>query len=426
MRQPETVDGPDSTAPHSGARQPTVLGRHYWTYAVLILLSFAGSIAHVIAVTWLLLRGSHGPTYVSVAFLISAVPAVLLFRIARRQVAAEKLPSRLSVLDAIQAVVVVAVPVSAALGHPPARAVLLGQEFLLSCCGAFVFPLSRAMLVRAAPRGATLTANGVSAAVFQTGNSLGALAGGLLVAVAGPYTAMAVNAGTFVVSAVGLAAMVRPVWQDEPDPKAPGRDHADTAGQARQQGRSTRSLLGYLVLGTVVLLTMQRLFLGSLGPLVQTHLRGTPLVQGVLQFAFTVGGVLGGIVVGKWARESRRGRELTAILVLSAASFLVLAASSSALLSCTACFLLGVAVSHWSVFQSDIQATGGAAAQAHALAHISMWQSVAAVIVFTGTAALTLVLQPRFVFAAFGLILIALGLLATHETQPVSVSEGDS
>lgn len=403
----------------SGLSRPT-LGRSYWVYAGLIMLSFAGSIAHVIAMTWLLLRGAHGPTYVALAFLLSAIPSIILFRIVRRPVADNRLTTRLSALDVAQATLAGAVPLLAWAGVEMPRSGLLVQEFLLSCCGAFVFPLSRALLVRTAPPGGEMAANSASAAVFQIGNSLGALGGGVLVAVLGPYPAMGINAVTFLLSAAGVRFIVRPIPRD-------GVTHR-SGGAAGQHGEATSMsnarLVGLLIVGTVALLSVQRLFLGSLGPLVATQLGGSAMMQGGLQLTFTVGGIAGGLIIARHAAALQTRSSVRVVLLLCAAAFLAVATLSSLPAISVACFLLGLAVSFWSVFQSKLQMWQSADQQAGTLARIGLWQSLVALSIFAVQALLSVRLAVHLITGALGLCLAFAGLLATGALGRRSTTQG--
>lgn len=389
-------------------------------YACVIMLSFAGSIAHVIAMTWLLLRGPHGPSYVALAFLLSAIPSIVLFRVVRRPVADGRLPTRLSGLDLAQAGLAGAVPLLAWSGVDIPRSGLLAQEFLLSCCGAFVFPLSRALLVRTAPPGGEMAANSASAAVFQIGNSLGALGGGVLVSILGPYPAMGINAVTFLVSAAGLGLIVRPVPRDGAMPgngSAAGRYGGVTSP-------SSARMVGLLIAGTVALLSVQRLFLGSLGPLVATRLGGSALMQGGLQLTFTVGGIAGGLFIARHAAALQARSSVRVVLLLCAAAFLVVATVSSLPAISVACFLLGLAVSFWSVFQSKLQVWLPADQQGGVLARIGLWQSLVALSIFAVQALLSVRLAVHVITGVLGLCLAFAGVLATGALTRRSTTQG--
>jgi predicted MFS family arabinose efflux permease len=169
-----------------------------------------------------------------------------------------------------------------------------------------------------------------------------------------------------------------------------------------------------LITGTVVLLTVQRLFLGSVGPLVDTHLNGNAALQGFLQLAFTLGGVSGGLLIGRYRMRLPPRTSAHAILGTCAAAFVTLCVVSMIPFVLAACFAIGVTVSFWSVFQSQAQDAGDDRREADVLARIGLGQSVAAITVFAAASALALLAQPRFVMAALGLLLVCLGMAAAH------------
>jgi len=381
------------------------LGAGFWTYAALILLSFAGSIGHVIAATWLLLHGPHGPAYAASAFLIGALPPILLYRVVRARVSSGNLAAKLARLDLMQATLAVAVPVLHYAGLSLPRGVILGQELLLSCCGAFVFPLSRMLLTRLVAPEQAVRANAVSAAVFQIGNSVGAAQGGLVVAAAGPYLAMTINAATFLVSAAGLSLRLR-------GPAAAGGQGTAAATRPHAPGRRQ---LRALVLLTVCLLATQRLLLGLLGPIVDVDLGRSAAAQGGLQLCFTLGGVLGGALLARPLARVLPAPVIVTAGVLGAVASLVPLLTTNLLAVGTAAGLLGLVVSCWAVSQSVAQRTAGPQGEGPLLALIGLGQSGAAVLIYGASSLLLLTVDPAVVFAGLGCLLAAL-ILGTART----------
>lgn len=112
------------------------------------------------------------------------------------------------------------------------------------------------------------------------------------------------------------------------------------------------------------------------------------------------------------------------VLLLCAAGFVAVAGFTSLPVVSVACFLLGFAVSFWSVFQSRLQRLHSAEPQAAVLARISLWQSVVALGIFAVQALLSVRIAVQLITGGLGFCLAFAALLATRALSRRSTHPG--
>ncbi len=270
------------------------------------LLSTVGDELARLALTVLVYQRTASPLFSAITFGISYLPwllggpvlATLADRFPRRTV--------LVVSDVVRAVLVALMAVP---GLP--LWTLLGLLLLVSVCNPPFEAARSALVADVLTDDRYAVATSVTGIVLQLSSVLGFLFGGALLLVVAPVTALAANAGTFVVSAVWLwfGLQRRPAPQQET-----GTTFADVAAGLR------------LVLGTprllaiVTMVWVGGLFLtapeGIAAPWAGELAGGTVLV-GLLLAANPVGSVVGGVVVGRFCPPSLRERLLLPLVVLS-------------------------------------------------------------------------------------------------------------
>lgn len=174
-------------------------------------------------------------------------------------------------------------------------------------------------------------ATGLASAVERTASMAGAAFAGALVALVGPTTALAVDAGSFLVSALVLAASTRslvPPAAEEPD------------GTTEEPGYLTRLREGWdflrrdpLLLGISLMVAVTNLldqaFMVVLVPVWARDTGGGAAVIGLLFAVFSGASVLGAVLAAVWAARLPRYRTyLLAFLLCGAPRFVVLALDS--------------------------------------------------------------------------------------------------
>ena len=151
--------------------------------------------------------------------------------------------------------------------------------------------------------------------MLQLSQAVGFLAGGVLIAVFSPSTALLVNAATFAVSALwlraGLTQRPAPVPEDEEEATSP---LAAAVQGLRLVLRTPR------LLSIVVLLWVGGVFLSAPEGIVtpwSVELTGGTAAVGLLLAANPVGAVLGGVLIGRFCPPSLRERLVPGLVATS-------------------------------------------------------------------------------------------------------------
>ena len=161
-----------------------------------------------------------------------------------------------------------------------------------------------------------VTGNAVLGVVTQAAQVGGLFLGGVLVAAAGARGALAVDAGTFLVSALALALLVR----ERPAPSASG---GSLAGDVRLGARLVAGspvllrMLGFGLLGAVVVVAPE-----GLAVPVADRVGGGPVTAGVLSAAVPTGFLLGSFLVLR-VDAARRPDLLPGLLALACVPLLL-------------------------------------------------------------------------------------------------------
>ncbi len=158
--------------------------------------------------------------------------------------------------------------------------------------------------------------NGVQIAVFQAAQVVGFLLGGAVVAATTPQGALAIDAGSFLLSAVLLRAGVR-------DRALPARERSPFLVDLREgvalvrRSAELRRLLGYGVLGAALTIAPE-----GLAVPVADGLGGGPRTAGLLTAAVPAGYLLGAVLLLRLPPE-RRTPLLPGMVVLSGVALLL-------------------------------------------------------------------------------------------------------
>ena len=195
--------------------------------------STLGDYCYAVALPWLVLSSHGGTVLLGTVLACYGVPRTVLIPVGG--MLADKVGTRVVMLtaDAARCCLVAALAATAA-GHVTSL-VLLGPLAALLGAGEGLFiPASFAIMPALLDPEQLQAGNAINSAAVQAGSVAGPVLGGLLVALAGPSPAFAVDAASFAVSALTLA-LIRP--RTTPAATAPGADvapptadTADTAG----------------------------------------------------------------------------------------------------------------------------------------------------------------------------------------------------
>ena len=215
----------------------------------------------------------------------------------------DRLPRRLVVLGA-NASRGAAVAVLAALGM--AHALNLTELVVLSAVvgvgDAFFYPAYRAIMPELLPADLLTQGNAFNSASQTVGASfLGPAIGGVIVAAGGTTTAFALDAGTFVVSALCLIMMAH-----VPPPAASGRSVVTDARQGIRWTTRQRWLwYGILAVGVANFAAFAPMAV-TIPLIVRDALHQGPVAYGATFAAAGVGGLLAAVVAGRLGSPKRR------------------------------------------------------------------------------------------------------------------------
>ncbi len=204
------------TATQAGAGRAGMLGRFAtaWRSGPLgvpgfRLLAFGqftstvGDYCYAVALPWLVLSGGGSAASLGVVLACYGIPRALLTVPAGAL--ADRFGPRLVMLSSDFARCgLTAVFVVLAASHATTLAAVATVAALLGACSALFMPASMALMPSLVGDGQLTSANALYTGMVQLGSVLGPVAGGVLVAATGPAPAFAVDAGSFLVSAVSL------------------------------------------------------------------------------------------------------------------------------------------------------------------------------------------------------------------------------
>ncbi|MBZ5736716.1 MFS transporter [Nocardioides mangrovi] len=275
--------------------------RDFALFSGAFATSAIGSWAYNVALAVWLVHETGSPTWIAAATVVRFVPALLLS--AYGGVLAERFEQTrlMVVLDLVCAVAMAAMALCMAVGAPPAAVLLCAA--ITSTVGIAYEPAAAAMTPRLVPERDLGSANALRNTIDNVCVVAGPGIGAVLLLVADPWLAVALNVASFVVSAV-LVAMMR--TRSEPVDVTEG----GTAGPVQQMlvgvrtiGTSSTALVlvGFCVLATFVYGLDTVLFV----VLSDERLGTGPEGYGYLLAGLGVGGVLAAPVVTRLERLPR-------------------------------------------------------------------------------------------------------------------------
>lgn len=210
----------------TGAGEPT-LGyrsllavRGYPAILAAQAVSRVGDSVHYVALVALIFSLTDSGLSVSIAVVFEALPVVLLGAVAGAVV--DRMPRRRVMVTADMSRCGLALLMTQTASVPAIYALAFG----LALAGVFYGPAYQSLLPAVVPAGVLGRANALSWSTVQSSHVLGAAAGGTAVAVIGPAGAFALNAATFLLSALLLLRVQEPAAPPRAAPAKGGRTTA--------------------------------------------------------------------------------------------------------------------------------------------------------------------------------------------------------
>jgi MFS family permease len=285
------------------------------------LTSNVGDAFYAVALPWYVLATHGGPLLLGTVLAAYGIPRTALLVVGGHLSDRWRPWTVMMATDAVRAIAMTAMAVTAMLG--PARAIVLVPIAVVLGSGAGLFmPGSFAIVPALLPSDDLQAGNALVSGGTQFATLIGPAVGGALVALAGPAPAFAVDAASFVVSALTLAGL-RAAGAARRDSAVPASGSADPAsggpasggpasGTGEPAGPTVRSLLRterILQLGLLVTVAAN-LGSGGLDEVALPSLAHGPLHSGAVGFgwliaAFGAGALAGTIVAGQASRARR-------------------------------------------------------------------------------------------------------------------------
>jgi MFS family permease len=200
--------------------------------------STIGDYCYAVALPWLVLSGGGSAASLGTVLACYGIPRALLT--VPGGSLADKLGPRLMMLSADFArCALTAVFAVLAAEHVSSLAALAPVAAVLGASSALFLPASMSIMPSLVDSAGLTTANAIYTSFVQAGSLLGPVIGGVLVASTGPTTAFAVDAGSYLVSALSVALIAvpgsRPAEAEVPaatDDTAPGESATGTGSPA--------------------------------------------------------------------------------------------------------------------------------------------------------------------------------------------------
>ena len=174
--------------------------------------STIGDYCYAVALPWLVLSGGGSAASLGIVLACYGIPRALLM-VPAGSLADRFGPRRVMLGSDFARCLLTAVFAVLAAAHESSLLAVAPVAALLGAFSALFLPASMAMMPSLVESSRLTSANAVYTGFVQAGSMLGPVLGGVLVAVTGPSTAFAVDAGSYLVSAVTLgfiSASARP------------------------------------------------------------------------------------------------------------------------------------------------------------------------------------------------------------------------
>jgi MFS family permease len=301
-----------SPQPISGARRPFPRGREFRLLFAGQSVSAIGDRLVMVAMPFAVLT-IPGAGLTDVGLVLGSSALTLALFVLVGGVWADRLPRQLTMLasDVVRAIAQAVTAVLLITDHAQVWHLVVLQ-MIYGAAEAFFRPAALGLIPQVVERHEIQSANALMSLSMNVGMVAGPAAAGVLVATAGAGVALAVDAGSFVVSAIALAMMrPRPVIRTE----ARTSFFSELRGGWREVTSRTWVWSLILVFSAYHLTVLPMLFV--LGPAVSESDRGGAAAWGVISTGFGIGAVTGSLLALRW-RPHRPGVVVATALCLGA------------------------------------------------------------------------------------------------------------
>jgi MFS family permease len=298
--------------PLTGARTAVLRGREFRLLFAGQSVSAIGDRLVMVAMPFAVLSIPHA-TLTDVGLVLGASALSLALLVLLGGVWGDRLPRQKTMLasDAVRGLAQ-AVTAALLLTHHAHVWHLIVLQLLYGGAEAFFRPAALGLIPQVVEPGEVQAANALMSLSANIGLVAGPAAAGILVAATGAGTTLAVDAGTFAVSAAALAVM-------RPRPLVRTQERSGFLTELRGGWREVRSRTWVWSLialfASYHFLVLPALFV--LGPAVSNSDRGGAAAWGIISTGFGVGAVLGGVVALHW-RPRRPALVIAGALCLGA------------------------------------------------------------------------------------------------------------
>jgi MFS family permease len=290
--------------------------------------STIGDYCYAVALPWLVLSGGGSAASLGIVLACYGIPRALLM-VPAGSLADRFGPRRVMLGSDFARCLLTAVFAVLAAAHESSLLAVAPVAALLGAFSALFLPASMAMMPSLVESSRLTSANAVYTGFVQAGSMLGPVLGGVLVAVTGPSTAFAADAGSYLVSAVTLGFIsasatvadgaAAPVADAVAEPAgAAGDSGAGSVWGLLRQSRVLQIVLVVVLSANFALVGTTEVALPALA-----HARFGADGYGAVLTCVAVASILGALIVGRVGDRFRPA-------VLIAAAFVVAAAAIAA------------------------------------------------------------------------------------------------
>ena len=290
--------------------------------------STIGDYCYAVALPWLVLSGGGSAASLGIVLACYGIPRALLM-VPAGSLADRFGPRRVMLGSDFARCLLTAVFAVLAAAHESSLLAVAPVAALLGAFSALFLPASMAMMPSLVESSRLTSANAVYTGFVQAGSMLGPVRGGVLVAVTGPSTAFAADAGSYLVSAVTLGFIsasatvadgaAAPVADAVAEPAgAAGDSGAGSVWGLLRQSRVLQIVLVVVLSANFALVGTTEVALPALA-----HARFGADGYGAVLTCVAVASILGALIVGRVGDRFRPA-------VLIAAAFVVAAAAIAA------------------------------------------------------------------------------------------------
>ena len=298
--------------------------RDFRLYFVGEVFSMAGTGLHAVALGWYLLERTGSATSVGIVWAVGLGSGIVMLPFAGPL--ADRHPRRtLAIGSDVYRLALVVVMAALAYAGSPSLAALYTLTFLVGLGHSVFWPSITALLQEVIRPDQLTAASGLSEITWQVGNLTGAALGGPILIAFGLGTAFAVDAGTYVVSAVALLALHhRPAPAEGPHPSGLAMARDGLAYLRRHP-----AIAGFGIASVIPWVATISLNIVMVAYVLDVlHLTAT--AYGLADMTYGVGAMASGVFAALLVTRIGEWRAMTTVMVALIGCYTVLAATPAA------------------------------------------------------------------------------------------------